>query len=50
MIEEEYVNSKAPQESSSKVVFTRKEGTKAEFLPALENVVQYFRNLIYRHA
>jgi hypothetical protein len=50
MIEEEYLNSEVPQENTSKVVFTRKDGTKAEFLQELESVVEYFRNLVYRHA
>ena len=50
MVEEEYFNSEVFQENTSKVVFTRKDGTKAEFLPELESVVEYFRNLVYQKA
>ncbi len=50
MIEEEYLSGEAPKENTSKVVFTRKDGTKSEFLPVLESVVDYFRALVYRHA
>lgn len=32
------------------VVFTRKDGSKAEFLPALEKVVSCFRDILYRNA
>lgn len=48
-IEEGYLETEN-QESRLAVVFRRKDGTKDEFLPALETVLNYFEGLLYKHA
>ncbi len=44
-IEEAYFEDREP-ESRATVVFKRKDGTKGEFLPILDAVVDYLRNLV----
>lgn len=48
-IEEDYSGSAAPEWCALRVVFTRKDGTRSEFLPVLEAVVDYLRALVYRN-
>ena len=36
--------------SRAAVVFTRRDGSRGEVIPALETVVSYFRDLLYRNA
>jgi hypothetical protein len=49
-IEEEYSIDKVSEENTYKVVFTRKNGSRSEFLPVLEKVVEHFRTMLYQNA
>lgn len=49
-LSEEYFNGAESSMARSAVVFTRKDKTKAEFLPALTAAVEYWRELIYDRA
>jgi hypothetical protein len=46
-IEDEYEPESNMSEGRSFVLFTRKDGSKAEFLPLLQNVVQYWCDVLY---
>ena len=49
-ISAEYATKSGVQESRSFVSFTRKDGSKSEFLPILDAVVDYWRGEIYKSA
>lgn len=46
-IEQDYESNESGELGRMKVVFRRKDGTKDEFLPVLDRVVDYFRKMIY---
>jgi len=46
-VEEDYETQGSNDRGRMKVVFIRKDGTKSEFLPVLDRVVDHFRTMIY---
>jgi len=47
MIEEDYETQKSKDSGRIRVVFKRKDGTKSEFLPVLDRVIDHFRTMLY---
>ncbi len=46
-IEEDYEKQESDDRGRMRVVFIRKDGTKSEFLPVLDRVVDHFRTMFY---
>ena len=49
-LQEEYVAASEKNDGELRVVFTRKDGSRSEFLPVLKQAIECLRSVIYGHA